>query len=107
MEKEIVIKNNLPDPETISPELNKEIKDFIKKIFETKGRLEFYDASEYFTLKLQEKDLPRAMITGYYLNNMIMWSKKSDKEKMELMDGIMRDIKELEHTLEEEILQEV
>lgn len=95
--------NPLPDPETVSPEFNKEIKDFLKNVFETKGKLEFYDASEYFTMKLEEKDLPRALISGYYLINMIMWSKKTENEKKELIGGIIRDVQELESKIQEEL----
>lgn len=97
-----MIKNNLPNPDEVSPEINKEIKDFITEIFKTRGRLEFYDVSEYFAMKIEEKDLPRTMISGYYIINMIMASNKSDKDKMELIDGIVRDVQELSFSLEAE-----
>jgi len=89
------IQNPLPRPETVSEEINNEIKNIITyKI--SRNELDFHTMTDFFEGKIAEEKLDYAKICGYYLINVIISSKAlNDRQKNELIGSVCRDISNL------------
>jgi len=88
--------NPLPRPETISEEINNEVKKIISyKI--SRSELDFHTMTDFFEEKIKEQKLDYSYICGFYLINVILSaSSLTYLQKSELIASICRDIVDLE-----------
>ena len=86
--------NPFEDPELVDPEINKEIKELVLQLFKDNGRIMFYDILQYYETAINDKDVKRAKIIGYYCVNVINNSNDNltASEKQELISGLVRTI---------------
>jgi len=88
----MTLKNPIPEPHTISEEVDEEIKQLILTKFMDKS-LDFHSMTDFFESQVSAKDIIRAEICGYYCVNVIITNKNmTDTEKFALINSICADI---------------
>lgn len=71
-----------PDPDTIDKEINQEIIELIKIKINEKN-LTFYDMLQYFEKQIESMDYKRAIISAYYITNII--KNKTENEQKDIV----------------------
>jgi len=89
------IENPLEHPEDIDVDINNKIKNLIATKL-SGGSLTFYEVMDYLEEKVLERDVKTSKIVAYYCVNIIINSKMSDSDKMELISNIKILIDDLE-----------
>jgi hypothetical protein len=96
-------KNPIENPNNISPSINNTVKNMIKEEFARKGSLEFFDIMAHLEYYVSEKDIKTSKIVAFYCINMIIFAKNIlDKDKQELIDGICKEIIDLEYKISQD-----
>lgn len=89
------ISNPFPHPSKVSDEIDKEIKCLMEEKID-KRSLTFYDMLEFFDKMINDKDIERSKISGYYCTNVLMNNSDiGDDDKREIIYGMVMRVQEL------------
>lgn len=85
--------NLFPEPDTISVEVNNEVKKIIRDLFKEKGQIQFFDVIQYLEKAKEDRNLVLCQIIAYYACNIVMNNKSMpNDEKILIINDMYREV---------------
>ena len=86
------LKNTIPEPSTISEDIDNEIKALIIEKIRSHS-LDFHTMTDFFQQQISASDKMRAQICGYYVVNVILSNRDFTRDrKIELINSICSEL---------------
>ena len=94
--------NPFPKPDTISKDIDNEIRNIIEEQFKMKT-LDFHVMLKYLEDIIEQKNLSKANICAYYITNVVLTTSFFNKlQKEQVIMGLVESISDLEYELSTE-----